>query len=170
LTYRNYSLIIGLIFLQFLIHEIARTKKSPSTFLTLASGKVDGPENHSGENAEETLLLSYLSGEIHVGAQREVITIERYETTDIFIGAFFLSMGGSLSGIRIKDAARGIAAFEISGEDLDRLDREYRSGQALVNPVQLRESLNLLRDMLFDLREVRRRRDDRARKNRRDQK
>jgi hypothetical protein len=103
-----------------------------------------------------------------VSAQKEVITIERYETTDIFIGAFFLSRGGSLSGIRIKDAARGIAAFEISGEDLDRLDREYRSGKALVNPVQLRESLNLLRDMLFDLREMRRR-DDRARKNRRDQ-
>ncbi len=40
-------------------------------------------------------------------------------------------MGGSLSGIRIKDAARGIAAFEITGDNLDQLDREYRSGQAL---------------------------------------
>ena len=91
--------------------------------------------------------------------------IKRYETTDIFIGAFFLCKGGDLLGIRIKDAARGIAAFEISGNDLDRLDQEYRSGKALVNPVHLRESLNLLRDMLFDLRETRRR-DDRKRKNR----
>jgi len=65
-------------------------------------------------------------------------------------------MGGDLCGIRIKDAARGIAAFEISGNDQDRLDREYRTGKALVNPVQLRESLNLLRDMLFDLRDRRR--------------
>ena len=95
-----------------------------------------------------------------------VVIIKRYETTDIFIGAFFLCKGGDLCGIRIKDAARGIAAFEISGHDLDRLDQEYRSGQALVNPVQLRDSLNLLRDMLFDLRDTRRR-DDRARKNRR---
>lgn len=85
-----------------------------------------------------------------------MIAIESYETTDIFIGAFLLSRGGSLNGIRIKDAARGIAAFEISGEDLDRLDREYRAGKALVNPVHLRESLNHLRDMLFDLRERRR--------------
>lgn len=90
---------------------------------------------------------------------------QNYETTDIFIGAFFLSKGGDLCGIRIKDAARGIAAFEISGDDLDRLDHEYRTGRALVNPVHLRESLNLLRDMLFDLRE--RRRDDRTRKDRR---
>jgi hypothetical protein len=96
-----------------------------------------------------------------------VIPIQHYETTDIFVGAFFLSKGGDLCGIRIKDAARGIAAFEIAGNDLDRLDQEYRSGTALVNPVSLRESLNLLRDMLFDLRE--RRRDDRTRTNRRHQ-
>ena len=67
---------------------------------------------------------------------KEVITIQHYETTDIFIGAFFLSKGGRLNGIRIKDPARGIAAFEISGDDLDRLGHENRSGQALVNPVQ----------------------------------
>ena len=100
--------------------------------------------------------------------QKEVIAIDHYETTDIFVGAFILSRGGALRGIRIKDAARGIAAFEMSGEGLALLDREYRSGQALVNPVDLRESLNMLRDMLFDLREMRRR-DDRPRKNRRHQ-
>jgi len=88
--------------------------------------------------------------------RKEVIAIQHYETTDIFIGAFLLCHGGDLSGIWIKDAARGIAAFEIVGEGLDQLDQEYRSGKALVNPVHLRESLNLLRDMLFDLRERRR--------------
>lgn len=62
-----------------------------------------------------------------------------------------------MRGIRIKDAARGIAAFEISGSNLDSLEREYHSGTALVNPVHLRESLNTLRDMLFDLRDMRRR-------------
>lgn len=75
--------------------------------------------------------------------------------------------GGDLCGIRIKDASRGIAAFEITGDNLDRLDMEYRSGRALVNPAQLRDSLNLLRDMLFDLRD--RRRNDRTRKNKRHQ-
>jgi len=78
------------------------------------------------------------------------------ETTDIFRGAFFLSMGGDLCGIRINPADGGtgsgkrIASFMIQGEDLDRLDKEYRNGQALVNPLQLRESLNHLRDILFD--------------------
>ncbi|MFZ5798133.1 MAG: hypothetical protein ACOY3O_06865 [Thermodesulfobacteriota bacterium] len=92
-----------------------------------------------------------------------MITIEHYETTDIFVGAFFLSKGGVLNGIRIKDPARGIAAFEISGEDLERLAREYQDGLALVNPVHLRDSLNLLRDMLFDLRTERRRSHERKR-------
>ena len=74
-----------------------------------------------------------------------------------------------LRGIRIKDAARGIAAFEISGNNLDRLEQEYRTGTALVNPVHLRESLNMLRDMLFDLRDMRRR-NDKPRRNRGNQK
>ena len=72
-----------------------------------------------------------------------------------------------MHGIRIKDAARGIAAFEISGNNLDRLEREYHSGTAQVNPVHLRESLNMLRDMLFDLRDMRRGKDDQSRRNRR---
>ncbi|MBL0380006.1 MAG: hypothetical protein JKP90_10140 [Desulfofustis sp. PB-SRB1] len=59
---------------------------------------------------------------------------------------FSCARAPALRGIRIKDAARGIAAFEISGADLEQLERQYRSGQALVNPVHLRESLNLLRD------------------------
>jgi hypothetical protein len=76
-----------------------------------------------------------------------------------------------LRGIRIKDASRGIAAFEISGNNLDRLEQEYQTGKALVNPVHLRESLNMLRDMLFDLRDMRRRtKNDRTRKDRGNQK
>jgi hypothetical protein len=75
------------------------------------------------------------------------------ETTDIFIGAFFLSQGGSLSGIRIKDTVKGIAAFQIEGENLERLGSEYGAGKALVNPLTLRESLNHLRDVLFEFRE-----------------
>ena len=75
------------------------------------------------------------------------------ETTDIFIGAFLLSQGGSLSGIRIKDSRRGIAVFEIEGENLERLGSEYGAGKALVNPLCLRQSLNHLRDVLFEFRE-----------------
>ena len=76
------------------------------------------------------------------------------ETTDIFRGAFLLASGGDLAEIRVASNGRRIATFLITGEDLDRLDRDYRCGRALVNPVQLRESLNHLRDVLFrELRE-----------------
>jgi hypothetical protein len=94
------------------------------------------------------------------------------ETTDIYRGAFFLCKGGGLHRVRIKDNGKRIASFMIRCEDLGRLDKEYRSGQALVNPLQLRESLNHLRDILFDkLRENERRiKDDRKGKNRRSKK
>ena len=72
-----------------------------------------------------------------------------FEITDIFRGAFFLCNGGDLAGIRMEGNGKRIATFLIRGEGLSRLDKEYRNGQALVNPLQLRESLNHLRDILF---------------------
>lgn len=78
-----------------------------------------------------------------------------YETTDIFKGAFLLSSGGNLSGISFND--RHIATFTLTGKDLQRLDNDYHTGQALVNPVILRESLNHLRDVLFNMRDRRKR-------------
>ena len=88
------------------------------------------------------------------------------EITDIFRGAFFLCHGGDLCGIRMDGNHAGrdrqskkIATFLIQGEGLNRLDKKYRNGprsqirdlrQALVNPLQFRESLNHLRDILFN--------------------
>ena len=39
------------------------------------------------------------------------------ETTDIFRGAFYLCMGGDLSGIRFKANGRQIATFHFSGPE-----------------------------------------------------
>ena len=75
--------------------------------------------------------------------------INSLETTDIFRGAFFLCKGGDLCGVRVKNNGRQTATFIIQGEDLIQLDREYRNGKALVNPLHFRESLNHLRDILF---------------------
>jgi hypothetical protein len=47
----------------------------------------------------------------------------------------------------VHNNGRHIATFLITGPDPDRLDSDYRAGRALVNPVQLRESLNHLRDV-----------------------
>lgn len=71
------------------------------------------------------------------------------ETTDIFRGAFLLAKGGELAGVTVSGNGRRIATFLIAGEDLDKLEREYRAGRALVNPLELRESLNHLRDVMF---------------------
>ena len=91
------------------------------------------------------------------------------ETTDIFRGAFMLASGGELAEVRVRNNGRRIATFLIAGENLAELDRDYRSGKALVNPLQLRESLNHLRDVMFEkLREYegRTRYGDRKRANR----
>jgi hypothetical protein len=98
-----------------------------------------------------------------------VLKTNRLETTDIFRGAFLLCSGGDLTGVRVRSNGKRIATFLIAGEDLDRLDRDYRLGKALVNPLQLRESLNHLRDVMFEkLREYegRTRYGDRKRANR----
>ena len=71
------------------------------------------------------------------------------ETTDIFRGAFFLSKGGKLSNVLMSQDHRQIVSFRISGEDLLNLDEDCRTGRAMVDPLQLRESLNHLRDVLF---------------------
>jgi hypothetical protein len=71
------------------------------------------------------------------------------ETTDIFRGAFFLSKGGKLSEAYLSEDRRQIVSFRIVGENLSELDEAYRSGRATVDPLQLRESLNHLRDVLF---------------------
>jgi len=90
---------------------------------------------------------------------------QRLETTDIFKGAVFLCNGGRLAGVRFKERRRGIVSFLIEGEGILQVDLDYRSGRAQVNAVQLRQSLNHLRDVLFTrLREHkgRKRHDDRS--------
>ena len=72
------------------------------------------------------------------------------ETTDIFRGAFFLCNGARLSEVRFSRDNHRIVSFLIEGEEIDRLDLDYRSGQALVNPLLLKETLNQLRDILFN--------------------
>jgi len=72
------------------------------------------------------------------------------ETTDIFRGAFFLCKGAELSQVRFRNNGKRIASFLFAGAGLDQLDKDYMNGTARVNPVQFRESLNRLRDILFE--------------------
>jgi len=97
---------------------------------------------------------------------KEVKNLEHhaFETTDIFRGAFLLCNGARLDGIRIQDGRKRIASFLIRGKGLTDLDRTYRQGQALVNPLHLKESLNHLRDELFEILRTNERRTRYARK------
>jgi len=72
------------------------------------------------------------------------------EVTDLFRGAFLLCSGGDLAEVRVRNNGRKIATFLITGPDIDRHNSDYRCGRALVNPVKLRESLNHLRDVMFE--------------------
>jgi hypothetical protein len=95
------------------------------------------------------------------------LNINNFETTDIFRGAFFMCMGGDLTDIRFRKNGKQIASFQFSGPELTRHDKDYRNGCALVNPLQFREALNHLRDILFEqLRDRRRCENDRKRNNR----
>jgi len=62
----------------------------------------------------------------------------------------FLCMGGDLADIRFRQNGKQIASFLFTGPDLAGHDKAYRNGNALVNTVQFRESLNRLRDILFE--------------------
>lgn len=119
------------------------------------------------ENPFKRLFIFYRIS--HKKSRKEVILLATtsLETTDIFRGAFYLCMGGDLEDIRFNQNGRQIASFMFTGPDLHEHDRAYRDGHALVNPVQFRESLNHLRDILFNqLRQKRETRYDRTRKDR----
>jgi hypothetical protein len=89
------------------------------------------------------------------------------ETTDIFRGAFFMCMGGDLEDIKFRQSKNQIASFMFTGNNLHKHDKAYLNGHALVNPVQFREALNHLRDILFrQLRDKRNARYDRKRNHR----
>lgn len=89
------------------------------------------------------------------------------ETTDLFKGAFLLCMGGNLTNVTVEFNGRKTATFLFTGNDLDRYNTDYVTGRAMVNPTQLKNSLNHLRDVLFNkLREKENRDYDRTRDNR----
>jgi hypothetical protein len=69
------------------------------------------------------------------------------ETADLYRGAYLLCCGGRIGETRLS---RGQVLFVIEGDEVIEEDRRYRTGKALVNPVQLRETVNLLRDLVFE--------------------
>lgn len=74
--------------------------------------------------------------------------MEEIETGDLFKGAYLLCRGGRL--LRTALSGRDHVVFVIEGEGMVVEDVRFRTGAAMVNPLQLRETLNYLRDMVFE--------------------
>ncbi len=68
------------------------------------------------------------------------------ETNDIFKGAYLLSRSFNLKETLFVDSHQ--VRFVIEGEDIEAEDRLYHTGGALVEPLRLKECMNLLRDVL----------------------
>ena len=75
------------------------------------------------------------------------------ETADLFLGAVLLAHGGRLNDVQVRSRngwGKREVSFRIAGDDLDRIVSGYTAGTIEVNATQLKQSLNHLRDVLFE--------------------
>lgn len=69
------------------------------------------------------------------------------ESRDIYKGAYFLCQGYRIASV---NHVRGQVSFIFEGANIIEEDLKYRTGEALINPIQLKETLNYLRDLVFE--------------------
>ena len=70
------------------------------------------------------------------------------ESSDIFQTAYLLcGAGGALKSSRMGEKDQVV--FTIEGDDLQRADMLYHTGKGCVEPLQMRSTLNYLRDLVF---------------------
>ena len=72
--------------------------------------------------------------------------MNRIETNDLFKGAYLLSQSYRLKETRFVNSHQ--VRFVIEGENINEKDQLYHTGQALVDPLRLKECLNFLRATL----------------------
>ena len=72
-------------------------------------------------------------------------------TTDLYCGAYLLSTGGALEEIKVDRGhrRRPSVLFVFSGEDVLARQREFSSGQAVVNLARFKASMIHLKDQMF---------------------
>ena len=71
--------------------------------------------------------------------------MESMETPDLFRSACQMCLGARLQEVKRQG---GTVIFCLQGQDLTTRDMDYRMGRLLVEPLRLRENLNLLRDVV----------------------
>ena len=75
------------------------------------------------------------------------------ETADLFLGAALLARGARLDGLQVRNGnsrGRPEVSFCLTGQDLEQLVDEFRSGTLTVNAIKLQNAQNSLKDVLFD--------------------
>lgn len=72
--------------------------------------------------------------------------MNQMEITDLFKGAYFLTRSCRIKETRLVKGNQ--VRFIIEGENLAEEEERYQTGQATVNPLQLKECLNFLREKL----------------------
>ena len=71
-------------------------------------------------------------------------------TEDLYLGAYVLSRGGALKGVRVSRASgRRTAVFALRGPRVSEEAEAYYAGRAVVNLREYREHLEALKDELF---------------------
>lgn len=72
--------------------------------------------------------------------------ISEIETGDVFRAAYLVSRGGNV--VKATVQGKDHVVLTVKGEDLDTEDRRYRTALGLCEPLQLKENLNRVRDLV----------------------
>ncbi len=73
-------------------------------------------------------------------------TLNKIETNDLFKGAYLLSQSFRLKETLFIDNHQ--VRFVIEGDNIKAEDLRYHTGQALVDPLRLKECVRVLREIL----------------------
>lgn len=71
---------------------------------------------------------------------------DEIETGDVFRAAYLVSRGGSV--VKATVQGKDHVVLTLKGEDLEHEDNRYKTAAGLVEPLQLKENLNRLRDLV----------------------
>ena len=72
-------------------------------------------------------------------------------TQDLYCGAYILSKGGCLEEARLtRPGGRPSVTFVFSGANVDKLAREFQSGQATIDLVTFKAAMTHLKDVMFN--------------------
>lgn len=79
---------------------------------------------------------------------------EIYATSDIWLGGMFLAeTDAELIDVQVSRNGRETVSFSFRGQNLSQLAKSYCQREALANVAQLREKINVLRDLIFQAKE-----------------